>query len=96
MEKKLQSKIIKFLKDNGAYVLKTTPVPGIPVGCPDIIALYGNTFAAIEVKADPTSRYRPGQGETLDFLRRGSSFVYRADPTTWPGIKAELELLFFC
>lgn len=92
MEKRLQTKIIKFLKDGGCYVIKTKPQPGTPVGCPDIIALNPRvgTWAAIEVKADAKSGFQPGQEATLDFLRRGCEFVYVVHPENWPAVRQEM------
>jgi Holliday junction resolvase len=95
MERKLQTEIIKFFREHGAYVIKTRPGPGTPVGCPDVVALYRWKHAEVEVKAAPKSPYQTGQEETLKRLRRGNEFVYRADPETWPGIKAELLEKFF-
>lgn len=94
MEAKLQREIIKFLKDNGCYVLKLRPGMGVPRGAPDIVVLYGAAHCEIEVKASPTAPWQPGQEATLDFLRRNgkhpNKFVYRADPQNWPEIKADL------
>lgn len=94
MEAKLQSKIIKWLKSEGCYVIKTKPGPGISAGCPDIIALYGDKFIAIEVKATSTAPFRPGQQETLSFLRRYNRFVYVAYPENWPTIQNEIASQF--
>lgn len=95
-ESRLQHLIIGFLKDKGAYVIKTKPQPGIPVGCPDVIALYLDQWLAIEVKKDPKAPDRPGQKPTREFLRKNNYFVYRADPENWPTIKTELDDKFFC
>ena len=94
MEVKLQSKIIKWLKSQGCYVIKTKPGPGTPVGCPDIIALYGDKFVAIEVKASNNASFRPGQQETLAFLRCYNRFVYVAYPENWPIIQNEIASQF--
>ena len=93
MEKKLQSKVIKFLKEQGAYVIKTKPGMGTPTGCPDVIALYKGNWAAIEVKSSPSSPYQPGQKATLDHLKSFNQFVYTAYPQNWDEIK--IELLFY-
>lgn len=95
MEAKLQTEIIRWLKKNGAYVLKTRPMPGIPVGCPDIIFFYEGAWGAIECKAASNSPFRPGQKATLGRLGTWSPFVYVAWPACWPVIKAELEARFF-
>lgn len=89
-EANLQSKIVKYLRDRGCYVIKTKPGLGTPNGCPDIIALCGGLWFALEVKASPKAGYQPLQEETLEQLD-GWSWAKRVDPTTWPDIKKELE-----
>jgi hypothetical protein len=94
VEAKLQTDIIKWLKDHGVYVIKTRVLPGVPVGCPDIIGLYKDRWLAIEVKAKPGASYRPGQQQTLQMLGKGNTFVYVANPETWPTIKEEIMSQF--
>lgn len=91
----LQKKIIKWLKENGAYVIKTKPQPGTPVGCPDVIALYLDQWAALEVKKAANAKDQPGQKATQAFLRKNNYFVYRVHPDNWPEIKQELADKFF-
>lgn len=95
MEAKLQKKIIDWLKANGVYVVKTRVLPGVPVGCPDIIGLYRDRWLVIEVKATAHSSFRPGQQATLQHLKKGNKFVYVAYPGNWPLIKEELSATFF-
>lgn len=57
MEAKLQSEIIKFLKSKGAYVVKTKPGGGTPVGCPDLIFLYEGAWGVVEVKRSPRAPF---------------------------------------
>lgn len=91
MEKKLQSEIIKWLKERGAYVIKTKPGMGTPVGCPDILFLYEGSWGAIEVKASRSAPWRVGQEATFERLRTWSTLVYKAFPENWITIKAELQ-----
>lgn len=95
MEKKLQSEIIKWLKSMGAYVIKVRAAPGVPVGCPDVIALYQDRWCVIEVKADENSRMQPGQQATLDWLGGQNPYVYKCWPEIWPIIKSQLQRDFF-
>jgi Holliday junction resolvase len=95
MEAKLQSKIIKWLRDQGAYVLKPRGGPGIPVGCPDIIALFGWKWLAIEVKADAKAPFRVGQEATIKHLSKGNINVYVAHPGNWPDIQRQIKDRFF-
>ena len=48
-EQQIQSKIIKYLKSMGAYVVKVSIAT--KSGVPDIICCYKGVFIAIEVKA---------------------------------------------
>jgi Holliday junction resolvase len=95
VESKLQSEIIKWLKGKGAYVIKTKPGPGTPVGCPDIIALYRAKWLAIEVKADITSKFQVGQRETLDHLSKGNDHVRIVYPQNWDEVREQLLSSFF-
>lgn len=94
MESKLQSEIIKWLKINDCYVIKVRAAPGVPVGCPDIVALCQQKWAVIEVKASDTAKFQEGQKATLQRLKYGNEFVYVATPETWPQIKDELIAKF--
>lgn len=94
MEAKLQHKIIDWLKANGVYVIKTRVLPGVPVGCEDIIGLYLDRWLAIEVKASATAKFRVGQQMTLQMHRKGNKFVYVANPDNWELIKAEIAAQF--
>lgn len=95
MESKLQAEIIKWLKSKGAYVIKTKPQPGTPVGCPDIIFLFEGAWGAIECKASKTAKFQPGQKATLERLRDWCPFVYVAYPANWPDIMKDLLDRFF-
>ena len=95
MEAKLQSQIIKWLKDRGAYVIKTRPGPGIPVGCPDIIFLYEGAWGAIEVKASKKAKWRVGQEATLKRLENWSPFVWKVWPENWLDTQKVLLSQFF-
>lgn len=87
----MQSKIVKWLKERGCYVVKTRPGMGTPVGCPDIIFMYDDEWGAIEVKATEKAPYRVGQKETIQRLQNMSPFVYRACPENWADIRMLLE-----
>lgn len=91
-ESRLQTKIISFLKANGYYVIKTSAIPGVPVGCPDIIALKNGYYIVLEVKASQNAPKQPLQQFTIDLLANGgyAKFVY---PENWDIIQAELEII---
>lgn len=95
MEKKIQSEVVKWLKNRGAYVIKTRPGAGTPVGCPDIIFLYENVWGAIECKASAHAVFQPGQDYTLKTLCDLSKFVYVVHPENWPYVSEILSRDFF-
>jgi len=93
-ESKLQAEIIRYLKRKGCYVIKTAPGAGTPVGCPDIIALYGNEWLVIECKVSAKSEFQPLQEITLKNLKKMSPFVYIVHKDNWNKIRTELENTF--
>lgn len=95
MEAKLQSSIIKWLRDRGAYVIKVRAAPGVPVGCPDIIFLYEGAWGVLECKASKSAKYQPGQQATLERLKVWSPFVWKVYPENWPEIQKSLLERFF-
>lgn len=95
MERRLQTKIIRWLKAQGAYVIKTRPGMGTPVGCPDIFFVYGKRWGVIEVKSSAGAHFQPGQEATLERLRDWNPTVYVVNPENWDIIKAQLSISFF-
>jgi Holliday junction resolvase len=95
MESKLQSTIIRWLKSKGAYVVKTRPGAGTPVGCPDVLFLFEGAWGAIECKASKTARWRPGQEATLAKLLEWSPFVWKVYPENWSEVQDILIDRFF-
>lgn len=89
-ESDLQTKIRKYLKSKGCYVLVIKPQPGIPDGCPDILFTLEGFWGALEVKKSPEAGYQPLQKETLEKFSTWS-WAKRVDPTDWPEIMQELE-----
>lgn len=92
-ERQVQNKVIKTLKDKGAYVIKTHPGLGTPTGAPDIFFFKGSIYGVIECKAEESSSYRPLQVETLrKFSRWGvySKAVYKENVGA---VCAELEVM---
>ena len=88
----LQAKIIRHLKSKGCYVIKTTPGPGVPVGCPDIIFMKDGFWGGIEAKASKTSRFQPLQKDTIALLN-DMSWCRPVFPENWADIKLELDRL---
>lgn len=94
MEKRLQTKVVKWLREQGCYVIKTPGgVAGIPTGCPDVIALLpSGLWAALEIKASAAAKKQPLQQETIDKLSGMgySSFVH---PDNWLDVRHDLARL---
>lgn len=89
-EGKLQDVFIKFLKSKGCYVIKVSAGPGVPKGCPDVIALYEGAWIAAEMKASKRSKYQPGQKETIAKLSDWS-WCKMVCPENYKEITEELE-----
>jgi Holliday junction resolvase len=92
VERKTQTKLIKFLRGKGAYTLKLTPGKGVPVGCVDVIALYLDKWFAFEVKASEKAPLRPLQAETIKKLSAWG-YVRVVYPGNLNEVLAELENL---
>lgn len=90
-ESRLQSDIVKYLRDKGCYVIKTRPGMGTPDGCPDIIFLYEGFWGSIEVKGS-RPKWQPLQRETLAKLDEWS-WAKVVNPTNWLDVKLELEAM---
>lgn len=91
-EASLQAKIVRYLKSKKCYVIKTTPGPGVPVGCPDIIFMKDGFWGGLEVKASKTSRFQPLQKDTIKLLN-DMSYCRPVYPENWDDIKLELEAI---
>lgn len=93
-ESRLQHLIIGWLKSEGCYVIKTTTHPGVPVGCPDVIAFKSGKAVFIEVKKSPTAKFQTGQELTHQHLRDLGFVVFVANPENWSEIKVVLSKYF--
>lgn len=89
-EASLQSKLIKYLKSKGCYVIKTQAGPGVPKGAPDVIALKEGFWLAAEIKASKRSKYQPGQKETIAKLSEWS-WCKMVCPENYKAIVEELD-----
>lgn len=92
VEARLQAQIIRWLKAKGFYVIKTTAAPGVPVGCPDVIALLEGLWIALEVKASATAKFQPLQKETLAKLDNWS-YAKAVYPGNWEEVKQEINAM---
>lgn len=78
LERNFQASLIRELKDlfPGIMILKNDS--SYLQGIPDLILLYGTSWASLEVKASATSRQRPNQDYYVNLMNQMSysSFVY--------------------
>lgn len=91
-EKKVQSKLIKYLKKKGFYVIKNQ-VDGrglVPVGCPDVIALYEGFWCAFECKGSAKAKFQPLQQVTIEKLN-GWSMATVVHPDNIDDVISQLE-----
>lgn len=71
-EANFQKTVIKWLKKQGCFVMKLTPMPGIPDGTSDIEAIYKGRCCWVECKKSEDAPFRPGQKR---FLQEQSKFT---------------------
>ena len=94
LERDFQAKLIKDLKNifKGCIVLKNDP--SYIQGIPDLIILFEDKWAALEVKKSRTASHRPNQEYYVDLMDRMSfaSFIY---PENKEEILYELQQSFF-
>lgn len=89
-ENNFQGKVVRWLKQKGCYVMVVTTTPGIPAGCPDIIALVnGGGWIALECKKGPREKFQPLQKATIAKLD-GMYFSRAVYPENWLEVQKEL------
>lgn len=78
LESKFQKELIDEIKDTfpGCVVMKTDPT--YIQGFPDLLVLFGDRWAALEVKRDARSHHQPNQDYYVDILSRESfaAFIF--------------------
>lgn len=91
LERDFQAKLIKEIKDRfpGCMVLKndSSYIQGIP----DLLILFGDKWASIEVKRSNTASHRPNQEYYVD-LMNNMSFSRFICPENKEDILHEMEL----
>lgn len=85
LESKFQAKLIKEIKKQlpGCVVLKTDP--NYIQGFPDLLVLYGKTWAALECKKSSAAAHRPNQNYWVKRLQQMSFAKF-----IWPENKEEV------
>ena len=78
LESKFQKELIDEIKDifPGCVVMKIDPT--YIQGFPDLLVLFGDRWAALEVKRDSRSHHQPNQDYYVDILSRESfaAFIF--------------------
>lgn len=94
LERDFQAKLIKDLKNifKGCIILKNDP--SYIQGIPDLIILFEDKWAALEVKKSRTASHRPNQEYYVD-LMDGMSFASFIYPENKEEILYELQQSFF-
>lgn len=89
-EKQLQSEIIRFLQDRGAYVLKNDAT--YRKGCPDLSFWHPELSGMLEIKDHENSPYQPLQEPTIQKLRDMGVFCEVIHNENWQEWKTKLDL----
>ena len=93
LERDYQKKLIKTLKDifPGCIVLKNDAQ--LKQGIPDLLVLYRDKWAALEVKQSETASHRPNQDRYVERMNNMSyaAFIY---PENEEKIFSELKEVF--
>lgn len=77
LEAAIVIRIMRLLKDKGAWAIKTTGVS--KVGCPDIVACYKGRFIAIEVKRPQIGVVTKKQWHEITAIQAASGYAIVAD-----------------
>ncbi len=77
LEKAIVTKIIKWLRDRGGYVIKYHGGPYARVGAPDVIAAFKGRFVGIEVKR-PGGKTTKLQEINLQEIRNAGGIAFVA------------------
>lgn len=79
LESDFQSEVIKYLQNEGAYVLKTHVSSFQKQGEPDITCCYLGRYIAFELKKDKTSKTSKLQEYKMKLIRKAGGIALRAD-----------------
>jgi len=80
LERVLQKKVLKYLKQRGGVWMNTSPGPYSAVGIPDIVGVYRSQFVAIELKSpdrgkDPEKALSPAQRRMLEAISENDGWA---------------------
>lgn len=90
VESKLQTKVARWLKSKGCFVMVIQPQAGIPTGTSDIFFCIEGFYGWLELKASEKSKYQPLQKEFIQKMDDWS-WARAVWPENWSEVQAELE-----
>ena len=79
LEKDFQREVIKYLENEGAYVLKTHVSSFQKQGEPDITCCYQGRYIALELKKDKYSKATKLQEYKMKLIREAGGIAKRVD-----------------
>ena len=91
-EKAFENQIKKYLKDHGAWFLKTWSNGVQRAGVPDLLACYKGKFIAIEVKAE-NGRASELQRYEVEQIRKAGGIAMILKPSEFDLFKKFFETL---
>lgn len=91
-ESVFQAKVIRYFREQGAYVLNVAGGTQIPKGTPDLLICYKGRFIALELKTD-TGTTSPLQKEKICDIRKADGYARVLRPSEWETFKDELEYI---
>ena len=89
-ENQFQAKVVRYLRDKGAYVLNVAGGSQIPKGTPDLLVCWRGRFMALELKTD-TGRTTELQEDKISDIRSANGYARVLRPMDWESFKEELE-----
>lgn len=89
-EARLQTNIVKWLRQNGFWVMKLKPGFGVPAGTADIFFCKEGFYGWLEVKTSKNAKRQPGQERFIAKMAEWS-FARFVWPENWPEIREELK-----
>lgn len=83
-ESDFQTKVLRWLRSQGAWCMKVPASPGVPKGTSDIFGCKNSFYFFLECKASKNAKFQAGQ---KDFLAKMDDWSYAK--AVWPGERWE-------
>lgn len=92
LESNLQTKIAKWLRSKGCFVMVLTPGKGIPRGVSDVFFCYEGFYGFLEVKKAKNAKRQPGQEQFVKKMDEWS-FARIVYPENYEEVLKEIEAM---